>query len=405
MTGMLGVVWGRGNSFSHRVSLGIVGKTNMPPKPTLEKAAKFKNRLVGDICDEEVKKEIKQLPDDLKKLWSNRNFKEFLEKALKKLEDGGYNEEKKLSDSLLVILPTLAFSDDKGVHELIQNFYFVYTHEELGSFTDSRYEYVHNVVYVKGMEKSKYLVPSEWIEEVCPDDMQEKILTEEKNSRAKELKDVRENLIDFPKGDADVMAKLTLNVEAQFSKECRKATPPKEGSILLNVAAKFVEWRSSCFFKLNSSFPKCPGVYFLYFVDERELYKDTQIYGSKYKPVYVGMSTTDISLRLADHRSKIEAAKDLIVADFAVNTMFVDNRHYAPCIEGLLIEHFKPIWNKETVGLCFGAGTASLWKKIHVDQDVNSRTQLLGLLQIASSDSSSNSEYSSEGDSSSSSPE
>ena len=358
----------------------------MPPKPTPEKAAKYKNRGVSAYGNPLVEEEIKQLPDDLKESWSKRNFKEFLEKALKKLENGGYKEEEELSNSLLVILPTLASSDEEGVHELIQTFYATYTHEDVGNFTHSMYEYVFNTV---GMERSK-LVPSDWIEEVMTKPLNREILRGERKLKAETLTHVRKILIDFPKDDAGVKAELTLNVEAEFAKKCRETPPPPEGSILLNIAADLVQkFRSSRrFFKLSSKdFPKCPGVYFLYFLGEQELYEKSHISGSIYQPVYVGMSTTDISRRLNDHQTKIVQANDLNVADFAVNVMLLDNKHYAPCIEGMLIEKFKPIWNKETVGLCFGVGEQSLWKKIHVDQDVDSINELLGRLQVSSSKS------------------
>jgi len=43
--------------------------------------------------------------------------------------------------------------------------------------------------------------------------------------------------------------------------------------------------------------------------------------------------------------------------------------HYAPCIEGMLIEHYDPPWNSESIGLSFGNKGKSLWHQYHVDQD------------------------------------
>lgn len=357
----------------------------MPPKPTPEKAAKYKSHSVDkDKRDEQVQEEIKQLPDDLKKLWSEREFHRFCDEALNKLHSD-FKKWKKLSESLQVILPTLADSYDIEVHRLVHEFYFTYTHEDVGSFTESMYQYVRNVM---GTGRSK-LVPSDWINEVFPD--HKRIMKEVRDSRAKELTCVRTNLIDFPEKNsesADIkMTISTLKVESTLASKCRETPAPPEGPILLNIAVEFVDMLSASklWFKLDSNFPKCPGVYFLYYVADQELYKDTQLFDSRHKPVYVGMSTSSISERLAAHRNKIAQAKDLNVADFAVHVMFVDNKHYAPCIEGMLIEHFNPIWNKEAVGLCFGVGDNSLWKKIHVDQDVDKINELLDRLQIGKS--------------------
>lgn len=58
--------------------------------------------------------------------------------------------------------------------------------------------------------------------------------------------------------------------------------------------------------------------------------------------------------------------------------MFVDNRHYAPCIEGMFIEHFVPVWNRETLGISFGSQSInSLWIKYHVDKDPDVRRDMM----------------------------
>lgn len=362
-------------------------RNTMPPKPTPEKAAKYKSHSVDKgKRNEQVQEEIAQLPDDLKKLWSEREFHQFCVEALAKL-DSDFEKWKKLSESLQVILPTLAYSYDIKVHRLVQVFYSTYTHEDVGSFTESMYEYVTNVM---GTGRSK-LVPSDCIKEVFP--YHKRIMKEVRDSRAKELTCVRTNLFDFPENNSEsadikmaILTTSTLKVESTLASKCRETPAPREGSILLNIAVEFVDRSiSKLWFKLDSNFPKRPGVYFLYYIADQELYKDTQLVGSCYRPVYVGMSTSSISERLANHRDKIAQAKDLNVADFAVHVMFVDNKHYAPCIEGMLIEHFNPIWNKETVGLCFGVGDNSLWKQIHVDQNVDKINELEGLLQIGES--------------------
>ena len=104
------------------------------------------------------------------------------------------------------------------------------------------------------------------------------------------------------------------------------------------------------------------------------------------------MSASDISTRLRDHRAKIGRAKDLDVADFAVKVMFVDNRHYAPCIEGMFIEDFAPVWNGETLGISFGSKKHSLWEKYHVDKDPDVCNDMERKLNISGGHSESGSE-------------
>ena len=109
---------------------------------------------------------------------------------------------------------------------------------------------------------------------------------------------------------------------------------------MLKDANEFV-LQNEIWFKLDVKFPKWPGLYLLYYISEQELYTGSHISGSKHVPVYIGMSTSDISGCLADHRGKIDEAKDLNISDFAVKVMFMDNRHYPPCIEGMFIEYLR----------------------------------------------------------------
>lgn len=182
-----------------------------------------------------------------------------------------------------------------------------------------------------------------------------------------------------------------IKVESKFKKKCQETSEPQNGSLLFEAAAEF-ESTLKIWFKLDGKFRKLPGVYFLYYIGDHELYTGRGIFGSQNVPLYIGMSTSNISARLKDHHAKIVVAEDLDVADFAVKVMFVDNRHYAPCIEGMFIEHFAPIWNKETLGICFGAGENSLWKKVHVDKDPESIGIVLERLKIHSDDSESDSD-------------
>ena len=421
----------------------------MPPKITQEKAANFKNRFVGKYPEWEKEE---RLPDDLRGLWSDRKYKEFLVKALEKLElsqifqeiyptllndlsdkkevlellqdidctykksrtyfsgeDRRTNAKKvikagdrlpadlkesffkkkrkcrkeflkkalrefasnfELSGCLLEICPQLGSSSEQEVHELVQQFYYNYTYQNDTVFTESRYEYIAQVVSTGHKE----LCPDDWVDEWCPD--VGKIIEESKAAEAASLAQLKKRLL----GNNYLhVAKLTFKVESEFYKECQGTPELQGGSLLFKAAKKFVS-SLDMWFKLDGKFRNLPGVYFLYYTGNHTLY--TRIGIEKYDPMYVGMSTSDISARLADHHAKIREAKDLHVADFAVKVMIVDNRHYAPCIEGMFIEHFSPIWNMQTVGICFGGGSKSLWKKIHVDQDPDSISKVLEWLKI-----------------------
>lgn len=150
-------------------------------------------------------------------------------------------------------------------------------------------------------------------------------------------------------------------------------------------------------YPLNSTFPQFPGVYFIYHVGNTQLYQGSQVFRSTRYPVYVGMSTTNIAERLGDHRRKIEDASNpkqptqrqqslrqrqrqqtlqnegvkLQLTDFVVRVMIVDIKHYAPCIESMLIEYFSPVWNKEVMAFSFGNANddRNLWHQFHISKN------------------------------------
>ena len=264
---------------------------------------------------------------------------------------------KELSKSLLVVVPQLGRSFVKDVHALVQKFYSDNSHKDDTGFKNSRHQYIS---YALSKDSSRVFVPDEWVKEV-----QLKCNTSFKKSKrdlAEALTRCKENLKTFKYSD---IKSLTLRVEAKFAQKCREAGA-KEVK-LCDIAVEFINNIGE--FNLTSEFPTIPGVYFIYFIANRELYTGSQIYGSNKDPVYVGMSAKDVSSRLVVHRNKIKKAKDLEVTDFAIKVMLVDNKHYACCIEGMLIEHYKPIWNAETIGLCFGGGPKNIWHEFHVEQN------------------------------------
>lgn len=366
----------------------------MPPKPTNEKVANFKSR---DVDRSAIEKH--QLPDDLKKLWYERNYIEFVDTAKSRIsEDSALPLSESDIGSLLAILPELAVSDDALVHVSLEDFYDT-CHSQTNnhklcnnsnSFQKSIHEYVEEALYTG---RGKFL-PGGWAEDVRPHD-HKVIANLVKAVKANAITCIKENMIPFKESDVDVEAENTLKVEVELLRKCRETPPPPEGRILLSIANKFMSikmYKLNRWFKLDSNFPKHPGVYFLHYVGEQKLYG--VVYGRDYFPIYIGMSTTDIAGRLQDHKSKIEHAKDLNIADFAVTFMIVDNKHFAPAIEGMLIEHFNPLWNKETIGFGFGVGENSFLGKVHVDKDDNSIKEIQKLLSpiISSSASEDDSE-------------
>lgn len=318
-----------------------------------------------DIRDEKVLRAEEKLPTDLQQLLSNGDHKQFLEEALSE-----FARNLKLSKCLLAICPVLGLSNEKEVHKLVQRFFSVNCDDqENRDITRSKCAYVTNTKFIE-------LLPDDWLGK-CGEGI-EKILEEKRQARIKEkrfLRELRDN-----RYDCDV-AKRTFKVESELRKKFRETPQLQEGSLLLEAAKKFLS-SIEIWLKLDGHFPPQPGVYFLYYIGEKELYPGSFVIGSRHFPVYVGMSASKISTRMADHNAKIGMAKNLDVADFAVKVMFVDIRHYAPCIEGMFIEHFDPVWNRETLGISFGSRVSSLWRKYHVDEDLDVSKEMEQKLNI-----------------------
>lgn len=422
----------------------------MPPKIKQEKLAKYKNRFVRKSLEKHPIKEVEQLPyDDLKGLWSQGKYIEFLEVALDKLKlkllqslpevcptldlsveeevlkhlqdidktlrkfkkcfpsklrakeklpadlqrllsSGDYKQfleealsefasNLKLSKCLLAICPVLGLSNENEVHKLVQRFFSVNCDDqETKDFTRSKHAYVTNTKFIE-------LLPDDWLGK-CGEGIKE-ILEEKRQARIKEatfLRELRDTCYVFD------VAKLTFKVEFELGRKFRETPELQEGSLLLEAAKEFLS-SIEIWLKLDEHFPPQPGVYFLYYIGEKELYPGSFVIGSPHVPVYVGMSASKISTRMADHKKKIGKAKHLDVADFAVKVIFVDIRHYAPCIEGMFIEHFDPVWNRETLGISFGSRVSSLWRKYHVDEDLDVSKEMEQKLNISGGQSESES--------------
>ena len=67
--------------------------------------------------------------------------------------------------------------------------------------------------------------------------------------------------------------------------------------------------------------------------------------------------------------------------------MIVDIKHYACCIESMLIEYFCPVWNSETaVKLSFGStgNSNNNWRKYYFKKDADSNKDLRSPLKLFS---------------------
>ena len=152
--------------------------------------------------------------------------------------------------------------------------------------------------------------------------------------------------------------------------------------ILQEIAVKFVE--NSPTFPLtisNDYLGKCtnfPGVYLIYYIGKTSLYEEL-VSSSRDQPIYVGMSESDILVRLNHYYDKVAESYDLKEKDFVVRVLIVDVEYYAPCIEGMLIEYYNPLWNDSTVQFSFGNSDDedNNWNKYHVAKDEDTRKDMI----------------------------
>ena len=106
------------------------------------------------------------------------------------------------------------------------------------------------------------------------------------------------------------------------------------------------------------------GVYAIYYNGPMDCYapiarKDYPIYVGKADPVDLHARTARqqgerLFVRLRDHERSISATSNLSVADFDCRYLVVRSA-WVETAENHLIEHFKPVWNKE-MRVCHGFG-------------------------------------------------
>ena len=142
------------------------------------------------------------------------------------------------------------------------------------------------------------------------------------------------------------------------------------------------------------------GVYALYYIGDHPAYEELAKVnrdGEYACPIYVGKAVPDgarkggqgdavdpgtaLYKRLNDHAKSVSAAKNLNIEDFRCRFLSVDDI-WIPLTESLLIERFKPVWNRVLDG--FGnhdpgkgrhSGKMPLWDCLHPGREWAERLQ------------------------------
>ena len=352
-----------------------------------KRCTNFKSCRVGK--DDKLQEELDELPEELRHLWIERNFQQFLRKfntiVEKMIHRPGPVSRTDISELNFVLpfLSELGRSFDRKIHQQLNDCYFScekYLAKVKNAATSrkpaSQREQLVRLCNAleRGLASScnRYVINVLCTERMtfAPSDCIGRCLA------------LSKHLL-----NEDEIKEQTLKVEDTLRLESQK---PQRGSsglgnkyILQRISLEFMN--KLYIYPLSSTtFPNLPGVYFIYYVGKTELYKGSQVSPSTDLPVYVGKSETSIYYRLIDHQDKIEKAKNLELSDFVVRFMAVDIKYYAPCIEGMLIEHFSPVWNRETVGFSFGNGNYkdNTWNKYHIQKEAETIRTMLRLLRI-----------------------
>lgn len=177
-----------------------------------------------------------------------------------------------------------------------------------------------------------------------------------------------------------------IGVEKEIQKGGKRRKKDDIEYILQKAAVTFVEKLNIFPIITREDFPeKHPhfaGVYLIYYVGQTSLYG--KLDGSCQVPIYVGTSKNDILGRLFDHRRKIVGAKDLKVTDFVIRFMTLDIKYYAPAIEAMLIDHYKPLWNDKSVKFSFGNAKDpnNSWYAYHVAKVKCRRREMMKRVRV-----------------------
>ena len=288
------------------------------------------------------------LPEELQKLWNRKEFETFLENIYKISNDlaskvpTDYGEKEKALEAALRLLPKLCENESPQIHKYIKEIYSLCEKFEFkGTLATSCNEYVKKVFCTNSMEHATFdsiqhclgISTSVFIELGIEQEL--KVKVEDK---------LRQYLSNDP-------------IEVALPRVALESSEP----LPIFPITKF------------KNFPQRPhfaGVYLIYYVGETSLYGG-QIDHSLDKPIYIGVSESDMFNRLSVHCRKLEDAKDLNETDFIVRFMSLDLNYYARGFEMALQDHHKPLWNDKSVKFSFGNadGANNNWYKYHVSQD------------------------------------
>lgn len=354
----------------------------------------FKSTHVGKSSS--LEEEIETLPEKMKRFWLRRQFVQFLQTFRRHLscfpKNGKTLAARRLVKIIITTLPFLSefgFSFDKDVHHWIISCYKKCLNILTGfvdielqqSLARSCNRYVDNVL---STGRLGLVSDVEYIAENI-------VLV------GKLLAFSAEELI---KLSEDQTFKVEEKLRLEFQKQSDLSVSRFSGHryVLQRIALEFMD-KLYIYPLEDTKFPQLPGVYFIYHVGRKQLYKGSQVFPSTRYPVYVGKSETSIANRLRDHRQKIKSANESVqstdgqqrtevvkleLTDFVVRFMIVDIEYYAPCIERMLIEYFSPVWNKEAMKFSFGSGDCpgNLWHEFHHRRDPKTIENVLRYLKI-----------------------
>lgn len=305
---------------------------------------------------------MEELAEELRELWKEQKFVDFLKKVhelLKYLKRSNNDEEIKASKATveftLHLLPELSKNINRSIHNYIQEIYSLCKiFEPTRALAKSCNEYVRNVfcteirkrATVSGIRRCLEISTSAFIA---------------LHIEREKLKVEDEVCKQHGKRNKDDGYNCTLQkVAVEFQKK----------SPIFPITICKDRYTRDCF----------PGVYLIYYIGETSLYRKL-ISHSQVQPIYVGESKNNIFERLRKHCRILELAKDLREKDFIVRFIIIDHdlRHYAPGIEGFLLDFYSPLWNDKTAKLNFGNAKdpKNNWNKYHIGLVEHEREEII----------------------------
>ena len=305
---------------------------------------------------------MEELAEELRELWKEQKFVDFLKKVhelLKYLKRSNNDKEIEASKATveftLHLLPELSKNENRPIHKYIQEIYSLCKiFEPTRALAKSCNEYVRNV-FCTEIRKLATVAGIQRCLEISTSAFRELHIERE------QLKVEDEVCKQHGKRNKDDGYKCTLQ---KVAVEFQKKSPIFPITICKSHRTR------DCF----------PGVYLIYYIGETSLYRKL-ISHSQVQPIYVGESKNNIFERLRTHCRRLEEAKDLREKDFIVRFIIIDHdlQHYAPSIEGFLQDFYSPLWNDNTAKLYFGnaAEPNNNWIKYHISLVEDEREKII----------------------------